>query len=64
MIDNDILGQLNKIDYFILVDFSAAFLQFIWLNSNDSIVSLHHASLEIQYEKAFSQSTNCIIYKY
>lgn len=29
MIDNDILGQLNKIDYFILVDFSAAFLQFI-----------------------------------
>lgn len=29
MSDNDILGQLNKIDYFILVDFSAAFLQFI-----------------------------------
>ena len=29
MSDNDILGQLNKIDYFILLDFSAAFLQFI-----------------------------------
>ena len=29
MSDNDILGQLNKIDYFILVDFSAAFIQFI-----------------------------------
>ena len=59
-----ITEQLTKIDYFILVDFSAPFLQFIWLNSNDSVVSLHHASLEIQHEKAFSQSTNRIIYKY